>query len=141
MHPQTRKYLFLLPDSVAQLVEHDTLNVGVLGSIPSRVTRVLQFVFHFMKDLVAQLVEHNTFNVGVLGSSPSQVTGYTICFYYFFKDLVAQLVEHNTFNVGVLGSSPSQVTYVCLRGEIGRLAILRGWCSLGRAGSNPVVGT
>ena len=105
MHPQTRKYLFLLPDSVAQLVEHDTLNVGVLGSIPSRVTRVLQFVFHFM------------------------------------KDLVAQLVEHNTFNVGVLGSSPSQVTYVCLRGEIGRLAILRGWCSLGRAGSNPVVGT
>ena len=61
-------------DSVAQLVEHDTLNVGVQGSIPCRVTRVIQFVFLFLRDLVAQLVEHNTFNVGVLGSSPSQVT-------------------------------------------------------------------
>ena len=60
------------------------------------------------------------------------------------EDPLAQLVEHNTFNVGVLGSSPSQVTFFnvsSLRGEIGRLAILRGWCSLGRAGSNPVVGT
>lgn len=27
------------------------------------------------------------------------------------------------------------------RGEIGRHATLRGWCSQGRAGSNPVVGT
>ena len=27
------------PDSLAQLVEHDTLNVGVQGSIPWRVTR------------------------------------------------------------------------------------------------------
>lgn len=26
------------PDSLAQLVEHDTLNVGVQGSIPWRVT-------------------------------------------------------------------------------------------------------
>jgi hypothetical protein len=29
----------------------------------------------------------------------------------------------------------------CPRGEIGRLAILRGWCWQRRAGSNPVVGT
>ena len=73
------------------------------------------------------------------------------------QDLVAQLVEHNTFNVRVLGSNPSQVTkkvsqdcdtflfYIhlsqCPRGGIGRHAILRGWCSIGRAGSNPVVGT
>ena len=59
-------------DSVAQLVEHDTLNVGVQGSIPCWVTRVKQL--YILEDLVAQLVEHNTFNVGVLGSSPSQVT-------------------------------------------------------------------
>lgn len=32
-------------------------------------------------------------------------------------------------------------TSKCPRGEIGRHAILRGWCSKGRAGSNPVVGT
>ena len=39
LHPQTRKKNLLpWPDSVAQLVEHDTLNVGVLDSIPSRVT-------------------------------------------------------------------------------------------------------
>ena len=51
-------------------------------------------------------------------------------------DLVAQLVEQYTFNVWVLGSNPSQVTsklirsdtvFFCLRGEIGRHAILRGW--------------
>ncbi len=61
-------------DLVAQLVEHNTFNVGVLGSSPSQVTRVIQFIFFDFEDLVAQLVEHNTFNVGVLGSSPSQVT-------------------------------------------------------------------
>ena len=52
LHPQTRKKNLLpWPDSVAQLVEHDTLNVGVLGSIPSRVTGFIQFIFHFMKGL------------------------------------------------------------------------------------------
>ena len=54
----------------------------------------------------------------------------------YFQDLVAQLVEQYTFNVWVLGSNPSQVTsklirsdtvFFCLRGEIGRHAILRGW--------------
>ena len=96
-------------------------------------------------DLVAQLVEHITFNDGVLGSSPSQVTKK----HYFLEcnDLVAQLVEHITFNDGVLGSSPSQVTFkdVALQRlyyfkamwRNGRLAILRGWCSQGREGSNP----
>lgn len=63
------------------------------------------------------------------------------------NDLVAQLVEHITFNDGVLGSSPSQVTFkdVALQRlyyfkamwRNGRLAILRGWCSQGREGSNP----
>ena len=55
-------------------------------------------------------------------------------------DSVAQLVEQYTFNVWVLGSNPSRVTkqkissrrffeavFFCLRGEIGRHAILRGW--------------
>lgn len=67
------------------------------------------------------------------------------------KDSIAQLVEHITFNDGVLGSSPSRVTqsrtvvfdFFCFRprGEIGRLASLRGWCSKGRVGSNPIVVT
>ena len=34
LHPQNRKV-----DSVAQQVEHNTFNVGVLGSSPSRVTK------------------------------------------------------------------------------------------------------
>ncbi len=29
-------------DSIAQLVEHNTFNVGVLGSSPSRVTKILK---------------------------------------------------------------------------------------------------
>ena len=65
------------------------------------------------------------------------------------NDLVAQLVEHITFNDGVLGSSPSQVTknlkdvamqrlyFFKAMWRNGRLAILRGWCSQGREGSNP----
>ena len=65
------------------------------------------------------------------------------------NDLVAQLVEHITFNDGVLGSNPSQVTentkdvamqrLCCFKAKWrnGRLAILRGWCSQGREGSNP----
>ena len=86
------------------------------------------------KDSIAQLVEHITFNDGVLGSSPSRVTFFLL----YGKDSIAQLVEHITFNDGVLGSSPSRVTksrtnfvwlfYFWPRGEIGRLAILRGWC-------------
>src|SRR5690606_8786811 len=64
----------LLQDSIAQLVEHNTFNVGVLGSSPSRVTFfLLQLI---ITDSIAQLVEHNTFNVGVLGSSPSRVTSW-----------------------------------------------------------------
>lgn len=35
-------------DSVAQLVEHDTLNVGVLGSIPSRVTKDFKSLFFIL---------------------------------------------------------------------------------------------
>ena len=100
------------------------------------------------KDSIAQLVEHITFNDGVLGSSPSRVT---IFLSFNAKDSIAQLVEHITFNDGVLGSSPSRVTksrartlgffYLRPRGEIGRLASLRGWCSQGRVGSNPIVVT
>ena len=32
-------------DSVAQLVEHDTLNVGVQGSIPCRVTGLYNYCY------------------------------------------------------------------------------------------------
>ena len=56
MHP--------VSDSLAQLVEHDTLNVGVQGSIP----------LHPVSDSLAQLVEHDTLNVGVQGSIPWRVT-------------------------------------------------------------------
>ena len=52
-------------DSLAQLVEHNTFNVGVLGSSPKRITKVLK---KFAS--LAQLVEHDTLNVGVQGSSP-----------------------------------------------------------------------
>ena len=63
-------------DSIAQLVEHNTFNVGVLGSSPSRVTYFIKtkHTIYTCNDSIAQLVEHNTFNVGVLGSSPSRVT-------------------------------------------------------------------
>ena len=36
-------------DSVAQLVEHDTLNVGVVGSIPCRVTGLYNYCY-FLQD-------------------------------------------------------------------------------------------
>ena len=45
-------------DSLAQLVEHNTFNVGVSGSSPERITK------KFFASL-AQLVEHDTLNVGV----------------------------------------------------------------------------
>ena len=40
-----RKKVF---DSVAQLVEHNTFNVGVLGSSPSRITKPLKTGAFFM---------------------------------------------------------------------------------------------
>ncbi len=43
-------------DSLAQLVEHNTFNVGVSGSSPERITKFAS---------LAQLVEHDTLNVGV----------------------------------------------------------------------------
>ena len=53
--------------SLAQLVEHDTLNVGVQGSSPwGSTTQVLYINIASL----AQLVEHDTLNVGVQGSSP-----------------------------------------------------------------------
>ncbi len=60
-------------DSVAQPVEHNTFNVGVLGSSPSGITKATnpRFVaFSFVVGLLAQLVEHVTLNDGVQGSSP-----------------------------------------------------------------------
>ena len=38
LHPHSRKE----KDSIAQLVEHITFNDGVLGSSPSRVTKVVR---------------------------------------------------------------------------------------------------
>ena len=51
-------------DSLAQLVEHNTFNVGVSGSSPERVTRVNELSFDNIASL-AQLVEHLTLNQGV----------------------------------------------------------------------------
>ena len=53
-----------LEDSLAQLVEHNTFNVGASGSSPERVTKNTRIAS------LAQLVEHDTLNVGVQGSSP-----------------------------------------------------------------------
>ncbi len=45
LHPLTEKLasvrITYCNDSIAQLVEHNTFNVGVLGSSPSRVTKEL----------------------------------------------------------------------------------------------------
>ena len=35
-------------DSVAQLVEHNTFNVGVLGSSPRRITKGKEFIFELL---------------------------------------------------------------------------------------------
>ena len=56
-------------DSLAQLVEHNTFNVGVLGSNPKRITKSA-CKMAFTNASLAQLVEHDTLNVGVQGSSP-----------------------------------------------------------------------
>ena len=90
--------------------------------------------------------------IAKLEGSPSRVKIFSILNIPFWSiDSIAQSVEHITFNDGVLGSSPSRVTK---RSSIlldffglqatwrnGRLASLRGWCSQGRAGSNPAVVT
>ena len=47
-----------MEDSLAQLVEHNTFNVGVSGSSPERVTKG-------KPASLAQLVEHLTLNQGV----------------------------------------------------------------------------
>ncbi len=54
----------MIDASLAQLVEHDTLNVGVQGSSPWGGTKKT------IAASLAQLVEHDTLNVGVQGSSP-----------------------------------------------------------------------
>ena len=86
----------------------------------------------------------------MMGSWVRAPVGSQIITFLRAKDSIAQLVEHITFNDGVLGSSPSRVTKSRAlpdffsfrpRGEIGRLASLRGWCSQGRVGSNPIVVT
>ncbi len=87
----------------------------------------------------------------MMGSWVRAPVGSHFLSFLLILDSIAQLVEHITFNDGVLGSSPSRVTRsraLCStfllfrpRGEIGRLASLRGWCSQGRVGSNPIVVT
>ena len=50
LHPQTG----IVFDSIAQLVEHNTFNVGVLGSSPSRVTKSdesLTFLFKIIGEI------------------------------------------------------------------------------------------
>ena len=62
-------------DPLAQSVEHNTFNVGVLGSNPKRITLVrsqkLQF---FYVGTIAQLVEQRTENPCVPGSIPGGTT-------------------------------------------------------------------
>ena len=56
-------------DSLAQLVEHNTFNVGVSGSSPERVTKG-SGSSTTKPALLAQLVEQLTLNQRVQGSSP-----------------------------------------------------------------------
>ena len=57
-------------DSLAQLVEHNTFNVGVSGSSPERVTKGKRVFHNKLPALLAQLVEQLTLNQRVQGSSP-----------------------------------------------------------------------
>ena len=55
-------------DPLAQSVEHNTFNVGVLGSSPKRITK------NPMQGAIAQLVEQRTENPCVPGSIPGGTT-------------------------------------------------------------------
>src|SRR5690554_8076476 len=81
-------------DSIAQSVEHNTFNVGVLGSSPSRVTIFISCFESF--DSIAQLVEYITLNVLVLGSSSRRVTikYRLIGLYFFFIRLFLLIRQH-----------------------------------------------
>ena len=75
-----------LTDSIAQLVEHYTFNVRVLGSNPSGITQARGCAgFSIQQNLylrdssitasaVAVSAKADTFNVRVLGSNPSGIT-------------------------------------------------------------------
>ena len=76
-------------DPIAQLVEHYTFNVRVLGSSPSGVT-----ITYFA--LVVQLNRTPDYESGDWGLNPCEST----------NALVAQLVALQTFNLRVQGSSP-----------------------------------
>ena len=56
-------------DPLAQSVEHNTFNVGVLGSSPKRIT-----LFEPCLGTIAQLVEQRTENPCVPGSIPGGTT-------------------------------------------------------------------
>jgi hypothetical protein len=53
LHSQKRKRL---DDSVAQLVEHDTFNVGVLGSSPSGITKAYQMIGFFLSAAIRRFL-------------------------------------------------------------------------------------
>ena len=83
-------------------------------------------------DSVAQLAEQLAFNQRVVGSSPTGVTsGPAACRATFFSTAPPEAPQ----------AAPSRACPSCPGGEIGRHAILRGWCEQSRAGSSPVPGT
>lgn len=65
LHPRLRNQKH---DSVAQLVEHYTFNVGVLGSNPSGIT-VIKFFFLIALGFVSRFT-----GASLLRSSPSGIT-------------------------------------------------------------------
>ena len=63
-------------DPLAQQVEHNTFNVGVLGSSPKRITSSfsINFLKSYIQGAIAQLVEQRTENPCVPGSIPGGTT-------------------------------------------------------------------
>ena len=63
-------------DPLAQQVEHNTFNVGVLGSSPKRITepKITRVGFYPQQGAIAQLVEQRTENPCVPGSIPGGTT-------------------------------------------------------------------
>ena len=63
-------------DPLAQQVEHNTFNVGVLGSSPKRITKnpIIRVGIFPQQGAIAQLVEQRTENPCVTGSIPVGTT-------------------------------------------------------------------
>ena len=94
--------------SVAQSVEHLTVNQGVTGSSPVRGA-----IFKNLIGIswgIAKSVKARDFDSRTVGSSPAAPA----------IDSLAQSVEHLTFNQRVPGSSPGWITITRLTSSTGR---------------------